>query len=312
MRFIATLILFSIFSTSTQAQDQPTLYPIWWSDRLGLASLDDIDAELDRPFAEELRFRAVSRKYWAAKDFDWLETNEQSAHRTAELLPGQIAIESCRDLVEQVHGDIGPERSPDYFRYLESEQRCHFLIGLEYATLASKSFVADFAVGRQIREHLSIMAAPDWSCREINRVLSANVAGAAWEDVDILTGRDGNTVTEFVVGNGEEGHLIEHWYGDLDRLTPIVVDKYRYRVQARGDFNYDGLEDIVLSIETAYDLGDRWRGDSRYFDFSRLIAFSRANDQDVLRAVRLFGPYRSPSNNCERQSRIMQLPNVVQ
>ncbi len=337
MKFIVTLILFSIFSTSTQAQDQPSPYPIWWSERLGLASLEDIDAELDKPFAEDMTFWVLDLMRVSSEAIHAPNLSQRIEERAPELAPGLREITSCRSLIRDMVRGFHPASTGDHESFDLVSPRCFALNALRQAKPARWSFVSDFVLDENIRKNLTPMASRNWICLAFNNILQANEDGVAWQNYEFEL-HGGDDYEEEILPDDSDGVVIKVWWPELEAMrkaetteaheeviargdfdgdgiedeiilqTPERRPQYhhthRYRLAARADFNDDGIEDLLLSIAATYYQG------YRYFKEDFFIIISRARTEDILRVVQILGPEDAGQRSCEREALSLPLPPI--
>ncbi len=326
---------FAETETTTVAQSEGP-YPIWWSDRLGLASLEDIDAELDKPFAEGMTFWVFNLMKVSSEAIHAPNLSQRIEERAPELAPGFREITSCRSLIRDMVRGFHPASTGDHGSYRLVSPRCYALQALKHARPARESFVTGFVLDENIRNNLTPMASRSWICLEILQILEANAKGIAWQDHKFEPFSDDLHVEEVLPADGD-GIVIKRWwpevedwfqdegsepreeiiaYGDRNfdgveeevilsvpvkrRITNFAL--FHYRIDARADFNGDGLEDLMLLREERYIDNQRTR-----VDYQRIVV-SRARAEDILRVVQILGPEDAGNRDCELEALSLPLP----
>ena len=239
----AFLALLGLASPVRAAEDGP--YPVWWSDKLRLESLDRIDARLERPFWD-------NGGYTVYKGVG----NERT----------ETTVDACnmrRRLFEEGYYAGASQR---YFAvYLWA--MCDALEKLATAKPAARSYVRNFVFDRNAFDLLPAIVGGAESCGFLCRLKWANERGDtwtqledslfkrhAWENTSIaISGQtrsikveDDKTATilfEYVEEVPVEEEKTTIWSYSVDR-SPLEILAY-------GDFNEDGLEDMLMRRQGA-------------------------------------------------------------
>ena len=225
------------------AADDP--YPIWWSDKLRLEGLEQIEARLEAPFWDNGGYTVYKGRGDA---------------RT------ETTVDACnmrRRLFEEGYSAEAPER---YFEvYLWA--MCDALEKLATAKPAARSHVRNFVFDRNALDLLPAMVGGAESCGFLCRLKWANERGDTWtqledslfkrharENISIsISGQtrsikveDDKTATilfEYVEEVPVEETKTTIWSYSVDR-NPLEILAY-------GDFNEDGLEDMLMRRQGA-------------------------------------------------------------
>ena len=225
------------------AEDGP--YPVWWSEKLRLESLERIEARLEGPFWD-------NGGYTVSKG--------RGAERT------ETTVDTCntrRRLFEEGYSAEAPEQ---YFEvYLWA--MCDALEKLMTATPADRSFVRNFIFDRNAFDLLPAFISGSGSCSFLCRLKRDNKEGITWtqhEDsifkryvtesgsvpvssvVRSIQVEDDRTAT-ILIENVQELPIEE----ERTTLWSYWVDRYPLEILAYGDFSEDGLEDMLMRRQGA-------------------------------------------------------------
>ena len=299
-------------SLATAINDGP--HPIWWSDRLNVTSLDDIDAELDKRFIVELQFRVLDRDYAGINNLSWEERADRYHNRTTQLEAGQSLIDNCYSLMNLVSSIDDPDHPLDVVRYYKSASRCYTLSVLKDAKPAQRSFVENFALGEDAPDRLPYLASPHWTCTDFEQALEANAKGEVWRNFDASFSADSVPSYDYVVPQGNGSIIAIFRIGERDKLTRDRLLRYRMSIQARGDFNEDGFEDVLLLVESSYYLDyrflddERFDEDERYAEPGNLIVVTRRSANENLRVTKIVDTTGAECQEEGLVSRVIVLP----
>ena len=328
-------LVMALCQTSPAAAQEGGPYPIWWSERLGLTSLDDIDAELDKPFAEDMTFWVLDLMRVSSEAIHAPNLSQRIEERAPELAPGLRKITSCRSLIRDMVRGFRPASTADHESFDLVSPRCYALQALKHARPARRSFVADFVLDENIRKNLTPMASRNWICLGFDGILQANEDGIAWQNYKFEL-HGGDDYEEKVLPADGDGVVIKVWWPELEAMReaetteahegviargdfngddiedeiilqtperrPQYHHTYLYRLAARADFNDDGFEDLLLSIAATH-----YQGYQQFEEDSAIIV-SRARAEGILRVVQILGPEDAGQRNCEREALSLPLP----
>ncbi len=242
----ATLVAaigFSLISAASAAEEGP--YPIWWSDKLRLESLDQVDARLERPLWD-------NGGYTVYKGVG----NERT----------ETTVDACnmrRRLFEEGYYAGASQR---YFAvYLWA--MCDALEKLATAKPAARSYVRNFVFDRNVFDLLPAIVGGAESCGFLCRLKWANERGDTWTQLeDDLFKRHARENTSIAVSGQTRSIKVEddktatilfEYVEEVpveDEKTTIwsySVDRSPLEILAYGDFNEDGLEDMLMRRQGA-------------------------------------------------------------
>jgi hypothetical protein len=199
-------------ATSAQQTAAPESYPVWWEPSiLGLEKLVDVDAQLAEPFSPD----------------DLSDLRDMAHHFSG---PSQPEVHNCKELLAVI--------DPDDYRSLNRVNvwgqigvRCAELRELSHAVPALHSAVRG----------------TKWT----NRLFSQLPAGIAYADdenthQDVLKAeKNGLSLLQYWKGKGSHSIGID---GQAILLRTNAVSDDGYNVVARGDFNGDGWEDLMIDV----------------------------------------------------------------
>ncbi|MCZ6720778.1 MAG: hypothetical protein O7A65_04475 [Proteobacteria bacterium] len=288
MRFFSFSFLgFFAVVTSAIATDD-VIYSVQWSPKVEIENLGEIDELLNAPFYPEERLRLYS--------YDWIE---QGGKHELVVVDTQIA-KNCTSLIEWT--EMGYRMNRDFRSTVlhaaldvqdELLHYCYGLLLLKEARPARISYVRDFVFDEDTAEYLPAMVRLDVGCRELRLALRGNREGVPlslaykyfWEaepyhivpadyDYDPESYRiriDVQSDDRIVLWSEFQGEESEY--------------KYHLEVYGRADFNGDGFDDLLLSLEK--------RNPSYASSKLALLILTRKQPGDVLRVVDVYWPVRS-------------------
>jgi hypothetical protein len=184
-------------------------YPIWWSPKLELDSLDAIDARLARPFWDPSKDPTGLPLYPEG----YRQEDRQEARNCVELLAlrerGYFAA-STNDINLMWHFDVW----------------CRAVAALKNAEPATQSYLHDFTLDRNSVNYLPAMVIPRPSCDWLCRQQEANVRRIPLAKFD----------TEFEITTADGLRIVmgSSFYRDSVEIV------------GRADFTQDGLEDLMV------------------------------------------------------------------
>ncbi len=243
LRALAFLALLGPVGPVLAAEEGP--YPVWWSDKLRLESLDQIDARLERPFWD-------NGGYTVYKGVG----NERT----------EATVDACnirRRLFEEGYYAGASQR---YFAvYLWA--MCDALEKLATAKPAARSYVRNFVFDRNAFDLLPAIVGGAESCGFLCRLKWANERGDTWTQLeDDLFKRHARENTSIAISGQTRSIKVED-----DKTATILfeyveevpveeekttiwsysVDRSPLEILAYGDFNEDGLEDMLMRRQGA-------------------------------------------------------------
>ncbi len=220
-------------------------YPIWWSDKLRLESLEQVEARLEGPFWDNGGYTV----YKGVGD-ERVETT----------------VDTCdvrRRLFEEGYYAGASQR---YFAvYLWA--MCDALEKLATAKPAARSYVRNFVFDRNVFDLLPAIVGGAESCGFLCRLKWANERGDTWTQLeDDLFKRHARENTSIAVSGQTRSIKVEddktatilfEYVEEVpveDEKTTIwsySVDRSPLEILAYGDFNEDGLEDMLMRRQGA-------------------------------------------------------------
>ena len=122
-------------------------YPVWWAPEIGIASLDEIDALLAKPFPEEFRHRLYKFDYGRGK---W-----------ESPIVDRQPIEDCVSLFEWLAAGYkwGAE-DRDYDGYHRAYPYCYTLRAIDRAKPAKESYVRNFVMDANALDYIPALLGP--------------------------------------------------------------------------------------------------------------------------------------------------------
>jgi hypothetical protein len=240
---LVTAISFSLIGAVSAAEVGP--YPIWWSDKLRLESLEQIEARLEAPF--------------------W-DNGGYSVYKGPADVRTETTVDTCnmrRRLFEEGYYAGASQR---YFAvYLWA--MCDALEKLATAKPADRSFVRDFVFDRNALDLLPAMVGGAESCGFLCRLKWANERGDTWTQLedglfkrhareDISMSISGQTRSITVEDDKTATILFEYveeipFEETKTTIWSYSVDRNPLEILAYGDFNEDGLEDMLMRRQGA-------------------------------------------------------------
>jgi hypothetical protein len=220
-------------------------YPIWWSEKLRLESLEQIEARLEKPFWDNGGY-TVSKGRGDART--------------------ESTVDNCntrKRLFEEGYSAEAPEQ---YFEvYLWAV--CDALEKLATAKPADRSFVRNFVFDRNALDLLPAIVGGAESCGFLCRLKWANERGDTWtqledslfkqharEDLSMsISGQTRSTIVE----DDKTATILFEYVEEIpieETKTTIwsySVDRNPLEILAYGDFNEDGLEDMLMRRQGA-------------------------------------------------------------
>ncbi len=184
---------------------------VWWSPRLGLASLDELDRRLSEPIDA-----VTVRRYQSRRDL--------LLNRNAEV----ATIHDCKTYLDLRQQGFR-SRSDMEERYLQSiGAECHAIAALREVSPAKSTHVASFRLDEAAVEVLPPSCGVVVSEDEIKKVRAAEIEGLSWDKYDTALQTRMEDADVLVV----EGRTWEA----------------RLEIFGRGDFDADAVEDLLVKV----------------------------------------------------------------
>ena len=243
-RALAFLALLGLAGPVLAAEDGPS--PIWWSPKLGLESLERVEARLEGPF--------------------WGTGESYTVYKGVGDGRSETTVDTCnmrRRLFEEGYYAQAPQR---YFEvYLWA--MCDALEKLGTAQPAQRSFVRNFVFDRNAMNVLPAIVGGYESCSFLCRLKRANERGDTWTQLeDSLFKRHARESTSIAVSGQVRSiqvkddktatilfEYIEEIPFEEEKTTiwSYSVDRNPLEILAYADFNEDGVEDMMMRRQGA-------------------------------------------------------------
>ena len=169
---LSTKVLAAAFllgSTGAALPADEGLYPIWWSPKLELDSLDEVEAELDAPFPSGTEVVVTNHNIEPESYFDEVRGKFWLTH--------QEVAENYRSLIQLTTEGYD---SGEYRLRVALGARCYSLNALGTATTPRTSYLRDFVFDETAIRYLPAMLGPIGDCSYLDEILEANRRGLAW------------------------------------------------------------------------------------------------------------------------------------
>jgi hypothetical protein len=227
--------------------DEGPPYPVWWWPLLGVERLADIDALLTRSF-------------WLTSEGTMLEI--ESAGQMVE-----VPAKSCRTLLKML--ERGYRLTPAYRSHVSVIATCRALRMLKQARPAEASHLRDLVLDETVIEVLPALlgfwTSPCAACRS----QTFNETRQSWARFAAERAAKGQ-IPRFQDGSAYETEILD------ERKLRVRTPAWTVEVQvlAGGDFNGDGLDDILVQRDVIAEA-----------PASALYVLSRSNPREVLWVV---------------------------
>jgi len=272
----AVALLLGAAGGALAAEEGP--YPVWWSPKLELESLDRIDGRLARRFPKEQRSRLYK---YAMKKVDLPGQEAENIWVTVDVQPAH----DCKSFVNLTDNGYEPEYRSDLALKLHDSLwvPCYILHALRRAKPARISYLRDFVLDEHALDYLPALLG-GWGCRNVFRHLRANRDGIPWSKFD-FRGQQIPPIFKNLV-RSENEFVLEVWpRGGRERYSETI-----FSIVGRGDFNGDAQDELLLLTVFHQRFGD--------FKTPELFLLSRANKGEVLRVIEVVGPLAWDRNLC--------------
>ena len=233
-------------ATPARAHETTPLYPVWWSDKLRLESLGQVEARLEGPF--------------------WESGESYPVYKGVGDQRTETTVDTCkmrRGLFEEGYYAEAPQR---YFEvYLWA--MCDALERLGASQPAQRSFVRNFVFERNAMDLLPAIVGGGESCSFLCRLKRANERGETWTQLeDSLFKRHARENTSIAVSgqvrsirvkDDKTATILFEYIEEVpidDKKTTVwsySVDRSPLEILAYGDFNEDGMEDMLMRRQGA-------------------------------------------------------------
>ncbi len=259
-RAIAAMAALALVSLAPAAADQGERYPIWWSSRLQLESLDKIDERLNCPL-------------WPPEDA--MEVFKDRPEGDGAV-PKKAIVNSCVSLFRLIEDGYEPRYYMEFKRLMYVDALCRAVIAFKRARPAKASHIRDFDFDADAVNHLPAMVLVAVGCEDLCRKYEAierRIPLARFREITKL-----RVVTEIAI------FLETEWSKDALEIV------------GRADFNGDGLEDLMV-LSQSWAIGGNWEG-TRFFILGRespdAVFHVLDADERLCKVIECTPPYDQP------------------
>jgi hypothetical protein len=266
LRLVVSFLAVPLLASSTAASAENEPYPVWWSPELALESLDQIDARLAVPFPEKEPLAVYKYNDRTRSLEEWLVDAQEVAN--------------CRSFVEWTDQGYEAERSEDYptvyQRHRNYVGECYSIAAMKDAKPARQSYLRNFVMDQSALDYLPAIMGPWQECSRYREIMRANRDGVPWSAYSYpyfgatLENRYHLSVTD------EKNRLFLR----LISADGYVLQEDRIQIIGRGDFNGDGIDDVLLSKEMF--IFDQ--------EFEGLYLATRVESDATLKVIDIYGP----------------------
>jgi len=256
-------------------------YPIWWSPELGLDDLDHIEEARSTPFPWRLQFHLYQYDI-EVRYLDRLKDEHHPEYGYEYIFPqtslSDRLVTDCATLIKSISDGYSYD-GYEGFEILSSwSAHCYALDALGTAKPARTSHLRDFAFDGDPKKYLPAMVGHNWDCRLIDDLLEANRDAIPWADFDSDWSKDEWATYDVIVKSPNK--IVEE--RRVPEIGKWVSDWRRVTIYGRGDFNADGLADILIRSEH-----EDFMTETRA---SALYVVTRFKPNAVLQVVGTLGP----------------------
>ena len=206
----AAVAALALIALAAAAADEGERYPIWWSSRLQLESLDKIDERLNAPL-------------WPPED--GVEVFKDRLEGDGSV-PKKAIVNNCLSLFRLIEEGYEPRYYIEFKRLMYVRALCRAVIAFRRARPAKASHIRDFVFDADAVNHLPAMVVLgggcDWRCRQYE-ANERHIPVARFREITKL-----RVVTEIAI------------------FLETEVSKNTLEIVGRADFNGDGLEDLIV------------------------------------------------------------------
>ncbi|MCH9019631.1 MAG: hypothetical protein IIA73_04625 [Proteobacteria bacterium] len=285
-------------------------YPVWWSPKLGLESLDLIDSELQEAFPRGQQFHLVKYDLKRVYIDELIDETRPELGYNWDIERVNVVehwIEDCRSLIKWTDEGFHIDQDNPYWIHADTmhaihSARCYALMALKRAKPAEASFVRDFVFDEDAMNYIPPMIGMGWDCKNLYKFLRANRGGVSWSDFDYGYFDDQTPVYKLIVMD-DTTLIVDRIVKSKYLNTEYVYSTVRMIIYGRGDFDGDGLDDLLIRWEA-------WvppsHGDP-VISSSVVYVATRQTPDGVLRVVDLVGP--SPTDalvRCNARTSIVE------
>lgn len=307
MPLIGAVLLMLSMAAALAGEDAP--FPIWWSPELGLESLDDIEWKLEESFPRTRWYEvATYDSKLVYTDVLKDETHPEWGYNwyTEDINMERRTINDCLSLITWRDKGFDVYDGSPYFYHASRLDTfysgyCYTLSALKVAKPAKKSYIRDFAFDEDAMDYIPPMIRLGWVCRSLNELLRANRDDVPWREFRrgyYTKGLPNVLLTVIDEKSISFDSIYENFYSFPDNINYIV----RIFITGQGDFNGDGLEDLLIRREFARPV------DGEIITLSTsLYLVTRMGTDSVFRVIDFLGPPPyEPGGTCNGRKRIIE------
>lgn len=228
-----------------QQANPVTLYPIQWNSKLRLSSLADVDKRLTESF-DDGPFNV--RRFPSQEDL----VHKKNAEVTI--------ITNCENYLDLTKRGFQSPTDMEWRVLLLRGAECYSLAALKTAAPARSTYLKSFRLDGSAPDFLPPSSGAVITPDDVRGVSAAEVKELSWKQYE----------PKMQIRHEEAGVLIvegEGWRSQLE-------------IYARGDFNEDGVEDLLLKKESIMKEGT--------YHSTRLLLLTRFREDVVLKVIRQF------------------------
>ena len=263
-------------------------YPIWWSPELGIDGLGRVEEALGTPFPWRQHFHLY--KY----DFKGTNLDQLYDEHRPEMGYNYVIRETnlrdrlitdCASLMKSVTDGFSSDSREGFNFYSYWSAHCYALDALTAVRPARTSYLRDFAFDGDAKKYLPALVGEGWDCRQRNQLLEANRNRISWADFEFDWAYEDTATYELIVKSTNK--IVE--VRRVPELANEVVSRRWVTIYGRGDFNNDGLDDLLL-LSREQDASTKARD-------SALYIVTRRRRDAVLQVVGTLGPLPYETHN---------------
>lgn len=306
----AVLLALTVLCAPAAQAGEDAPYPVWWSTELKLESLDLIDGEIGRYFPRADRFHLVTtdmEKVFTDILIDEAHPEKGYSSKLKTIILSEHWIDDCRSLIEWTGKGLHVEYGNRYRMHVSKmlaiySSRCFSLLALKQARPATASHVRDFLLGQDVMNYIPSMIGLGWFCDSLEKTLKENQDGVSWIDYFDINFKDYHYGHEIEVLDKNTVY-VDTLYEPTPSNSHHVASSVKLTINGRGDFNGDGIDDILIKWDKISLLRN---GDPDPID-SAVYVVTRYKRDDVLRVVDFYGrPPRDSDDRCDAKERIIE------
>jgi hypothetical protein len=309
---VAICVLMLTLGSGAASAEEVEAYPVWWSPSLGLKSLDWVNSLLVREFPRQRQFHVIKYEREVTKTDTLLDENAPELgyrYTSRRVNVEEHWIANCQDLIKWTDEGFDTDFDHPYWHFALGANtyysgRCYALSALKTAKPARTSYLRDFVFDNKAMTYLPAMIGMGWDCRGLNEFLEANRWSVPWSEfIYDYYDRDLPNYNIFLRSGDHVifQRMLDEARGWIDYETHIVI-------YGRGDFNGDGLDDMLVRrtrvlVEQDFERTQPGKDPAS----SILFLVTRREGDEVLRVVDLLGPPPMSGRRCRPRTQEFEL-----